>query len=115
MASSDSSPAKFYGLSLHVSVKVLPENVDKFLGYLKPVYELVAAEPECTFFEVFVSAEEPGLITWVEGWNRDKKWLQEVQLQKEYYKEYFANTFPLFIRPSMFLIDFLFYFFLGRS
>lgn len=56
------------GLSLHVSVEIAPENVPKFLDYFKPVYDLVAAEPECLFFEVYQSADNPGKIHWVENW-----------------------------------------------
>ena len=70
---------EFHGLSLHVTVTVAPENVDKFLDHLRPAYEAVAAEPECTFFEVYISSDQPGVLRWVEGWSKDRKWLLEVR------------------------------------
>lgn len=33
-----------------------------------------------------------------------KEWLFETQIQKEYYKEYFAVTEPMFIKPREFQI-----------
>jgi hypothetical protein len=67
-------------LSLHVTVTVAPENVEKFLEIMRPAYDMVITEPECTFFEVFVSDEEPGVLRWVEGWTKDWQWIQEVVL-----------------------------------
>lgn len=55
-------------VSLHVTVHIAPENVDKFLVAFKAIFDLVAAEPECLFFEVYRSVEEPGKISWVENW-----------------------------------------------
>lgn len=56
------------GFSLHVNVYIDPSNVDKFLEHFKPVYEAVIAEPECRFFEVYQSLEDPGKLSWVENW-----------------------------------------------
>ncbi len=56
------------GVSLQVTVYIAPENVDKFFEYFKPVYDRVIAEPECQFFEVYQSAEDPGAISFVEDW-----------------------------------------------
>lgn len=55
-------------LSLHMTVYISPENVEKFWEAFKPLYDHVIAEPECTFFEVYQSAEDPGTISWVENW-----------------------------------------------
>lgn len=94
----------FHGMSLHVDVTVAPENADKFLQLLKPAFDLVTAEPECTFFEVFHDADNPGHFRWVEDWSKDKKWFMEQQMTKEYYKPYLEATEPLFIQPREFKI-----------
>lgn len=56
------------GSSLHVNIYIDPSNVDKFFELFKPIYEKVIAEPECRFFEVYQSPDEPGAISWVENW-----------------------------------------------
>jgi quinol monooxygenase YgiN len=66
MASTTTST--FQGLSLHVTIHIAPENLPKFWEAFKPVYDKVIAEPECTFFEVYQSPEEPGTLSWVENW-----------------------------------------------
>lgn len=68
----------FYGVSIHVTVTVAPENVDQLISLLKPTYDLVAAEQECTFIEVYKNIMTPGEVTWVEGWTKDVQWIQEV-------------------------------------
>ena len=92
----------FHGVSLHVDITVAPENVDKFLGLLKPCFELVVAEPECTFFEVFHDTENPGRFRFVENWSKDKEWFMTHQVTKEYYKPYLEATEPLWIKPREF-------------
>ncbi|KAI1639949.1 hypothetical protein F4809DRAFT_20993 [Biscogniauxia mediterranea] len=87
------------GMSLQVTVHIAPENVDKFLAAFKPVFDKVAAEPECMFFEVYRSPEEPGKISWVENWSKSKEWFLKNQITKEYYKDYLNATEPLFIKP----------------
>ena len=116
MTSQDSTNT---GLSLHVSIEIAPDNVPKFFEYFKPVYDHVVAEPECLFFEVYQSPDNPGQISWVENWlgkrrepnthpadkrnrTKDVQWLQTVQLQKDYYKEYFSVTEPMFLKPREF-------------
>ena len=94
----------FHGMSLQVDVTVAPENAEKFLQLLKPVFDLVVAEPECLFFEVFHDPDNPGHFRWVEDWSKDRKWFMEQQLTKEYYKPYLAETEPLFIKPREFTI-----------
>jgi len=93
----------FPGLSLEGTVTIAPENVTKFFEILRPVYENVISEPECTFFEVFIDPDQPGVIHWVEGWAKDKAWLLSTQLQKDYYKPYLAATEPMFIKDRKFL------------
>lgn len=36
--------------------------------------------------------------------NATREWLMETQITKEYYKEYFAITEPMFIKPREFAI-----------
>lgn len=94
------------GISLEVTVTVSPENVTKFLELMRPAYEAVIAEPECTFFEVYIDPNQPGVLHWVEGWTKDQNWLLGVQLQKDYYKPYLAATEPLFIKERKFMFPF---------
>lgn len=94
---SDSKP--FPGFSLEVTITIAPENVDKFFEFFRLPYQAVIAEPECTFFEVFVDPEQPGVIHWIEGWKKDKFWFMGVQMAKDYYKPYLAATEPMFIKP----------------
>lgn len=65
-------------LSLHVVITVAPENVDKFLAYLKPAYDAVCAEQENIYFEVLQDPERPGRFKFVENWNCSKEWLMTV-------------------------------------
>ncbi|KAI1462740.1 hypothetical protein F4805DRAFT_8108 [Annulohypoxylon moriforme] len=97
--STDAPAPSFNGVSLHVTVHIAPENVEKFLVAFKAIFDVVAAEPDCLFFEVYRSAEEPGRISWVENWGKDMQWLMEHQLTKPYYKEYFEITEPMFLKP----------------
>ncbi|KAF2470908.1 uncharacterized protein BDR25DRAFT_303506 [Lindgomyces ingoldianus] len=86
-------------LSLHVTITIAPENVTKFLEALKPAYDAVIAEPECTFFEVYQSAEEPGVFKFVENWKATREWMINVQFKKDYYKPYLTITEPIYIKP----------------
>lgn len=56
-------------ISLHVTVYIKPDDVPEFFKAFKPVLEKVAAEPECTFFQVYQNPESPGTLTWVENWH----------------------------------------------
>jgi quinol monooxygenase YgiN len=55
-------------LSLHVTVYIDPANKTAFFEAFKPVFDLVVAEPELIFFEVYQSPDEPGKLSWVENW-----------------------------------------------
>jgi hypothetical protein len=67
------------GISLHVKITVAPENVEKFLEALKPAYDAVVAEPECTFFQVLHNQDEPGVFKFVENWDADLEWIMNVR------------------------------------
>ncbi|KAI1169681.1 hypothetical protein F4777DRAFT_596405 [Nemania sp. FL0916] len=88
-----------YGMSLHVTVVIAPENVDRFFQAFKPVFDKVTAEPECLFFEVYQDPQSPGIISWVEDWSKSPDWFLKEQITKEYYKEYLAVTEPMFLKP----------------
>ncbi|KAI5361661.1 Putative antibiotic biosynthesis monooxygenase domain-containing protein [Septoria linicola] len=90
--------------SLHVTVHVAEDNLPAFFEAMKPVFDRVAAEPECLYFEIFQDPAEPGKISWVENWNASPQWLFDVQLQKEYYKPYFAATLPMYVKEREFRI-----------
>ncbi|KAI0514497.1 hypothetical protein F5B22DRAFT_230195 [Xylaria bambusicola] len=90
------------GWSLHVTVYIAPDNVDRFLAAFKPVFNKVVAEPECLFFEMYQSPQEPGKLSWVENWSKSPEWFLENQVTKDYYKEYFAITEAMFTKPREF-------------
>ncbi|EAU31651.1 predicted protein [Aspergillus terreus NIH2624] len=88
-------------MSLQVTVFIDEENVSESFEEFLPVYGKVISEPECTFFEVYQSLENPGELLWVENWSQPLDWLKEVQLKKEYYERYIRVTEPMFIKPRM--------------
>ena len=55
-------------ISLQVTIHLNPEDLPKFWTAMKPAYEAVIAEPECTFFELYQEPDSPGTISWVENW-----------------------------------------------
>jgi hypothetical protein len=59
---------KLEGFSLQVKIYLAPEDVEKWLAAFKPIFELVSAEPDCLFFELYQDPEHPGNINWVENW-----------------------------------------------
>ncbi|KAL9116022.1 MAG: hypothetical protein Q9227_000390 [Pyrenula ochraceoflavens] len=81
-------------LSLHVQITIDPKDVDAWFVEWRKVFPLVCAEPKCTFFEVYQSPENPGVIS-----DASLEWIMETQLKKEYYKPYFEATEPMFIGP----------------
>ncbi|KAH8602389.1 hypothetical protein B0O99DRAFT_499742 [Bisporella sp. PMI_857] len=93
MAASKSS------LSVHITITVAPENVDKFLEALRPTFEAVTREPLNTFFEVYHDPKKPGVFKLVEHWDADVGYMMGVQLKKDYYKPYHAVVDPLFLKP----------------
>ncbi|KAL4804407.1 hypothetical protein BDV18DRAFT_30877 [Aspergillus unguis] len=88
-----------HGVSLHITAQVSPEDVPKFLAAFVSVYDQVIAEPECTFFEVYQSPDDPGTISWVENWSESQEWLLENQVEKPYYNGYREITSSLLLRP----------------
>lgn len=62
-----------------MNITIDPSNIGAFLTALKPVYEALVSEPNCTYFEVFHSLEEPGAFRFVENWDQTKEWFLEVR------------------------------------
>ncbi|KAJ5241444.1 uncharacterized protein N7469_003035 [Penicillium citrinum] len=98
MASSDP------GTSFHVTVHIDPANVPRFFELFKRVYDAVIAEPECRFFEVYQSPNDPGTLHWVENWAASTEWFLSHQAKKDYYKEYLMETEAMFVKPREFQI-----------
>jgi len=84
-------------LTLHATIKIDPTNTDKFLTALRPAWAAVINEPECLFFDVFHTPEEPGTFRFVEVWTKDWKWFLEHQMKKAYYQPYLAITEPMWL------------------
>lgn len=95
-------------LILNVRVTLRASDLDTWLPVFKSVREKVLAEPECKFFllgrivDVDPLTQQPGIfpegkvaISWSEGFSESMQWLGEVQMKKEYYKEYFETVVPL--------------------
>jgi quinol monooxygenase YgiN len=87
-------------ISLHVSITVAPENVQKFLEALKPAYDAVCAEPNNTFFEVYQKPDQPGTFKFVENWNADTQWMMEVRIFQPKLNTTVSVTSKLWTRPK---------------
>ena len=57
------------GFNIQATLFFAPENVQKFLDAMRPVYEKTKAEPECLSFQVYQSRDDPGQILLVEDWS----------------------------------------------
>ncbi|KAI9710986.1 MAG: hypothetical protein M1820_002424 [Bogoriella megaspora] len=88
-----------YGVSVHATITIDPRNEQQFLAALRPAFDAVVAEPECTFCEIYKNTDKPGQFRFVENWRASKEWVIEVQLQKQYYKPYAEATKPLWVEP----------------
>lgn len=93
-------------LSFILFVKIwVPESfVPEFWTHFKPAYDAVINEPECRFFLVCPNPQEPGCLSWIEGWSKDVDWFMGVQAQKDYYKPYLEATEKVFTKPRQFEI-----------
>ncbi|KAK3693183.1 hypothetical protein B0T22DRAFT_476023 [Podospora appendiculata] len=87
------------GFTIFVTVSIAPENVDKFLDVIKPVFERITSLPECEFFEIYSTPEEPGTFSWIEDWNATREFLFEEEMSKDYFKDYVEKITPLLIKP----------------
>ncbi|KAF2103821.1 hypothetical protein NA57DRAFT_70030 [Rhizodiscina lignyota] len=87
-------------ISVHVTLTCAPENLTEFLDLIKQLGEKAAAEPHCLSLEVFTSQDTPGEVTLVETYNKDRKYLEEEQLAKPYFAEYFPKMGPLLVKEK---------------
>lgn len=55
--------------SLQLTVWFNPSDLPKFWSAFKPIFDVVAAEPQLLYFEVFEDPAEPGKISWIENWD----------------------------------------------
>ncbi|KAL9567441.1 hypothetical protein ACKAV7_008391 [Fusarium commune] len=85
---------------IHIKVHLAALSVELFLAAFKKAFDAACAEPNCTFLEVYRDPENPGEISWVEHWNASKEWLMENVVTKEEYKDYYAATKELSLKPQ---------------
>ncbi|KAK3057059.1 hypothetical protein LTR09_002097 [Extremus antarcticus] len=92
--------------SLQLTVWFKPSDLPKFWSAFKPIFDVVAAEPELLYFEVFEDPAEPGKISWIENWDMPpQKFLTEFMPSRmEHYKPYMEATEPLFVKPRQFTV-----------
>ena len=78
MAASPPNMGQETGISLHLTITVAPEKSEEFLSHFKPIFDVVTAEADCTYFEVFQNPSQPGTFQIVENWSRDLDWFMTV-------------------------------------
>ncbi|KIW98745.1 uncharacterized protein Z519_00408 [Cladophialophora bantiana CBS 173.52] len=76
------------GITFHVTYKIDPSNVDKFIEALRPAWESTCNMPECIYFDVFHFSSEPGTFRITEVWNRDMEWIEENHVAKDHFQRY---------------------------
>lgn len=91
------SPLKTTHMTVHVTIRISPDNIEPFLAALRPVWAACCREPECIYFDVFHLPTEPGTFRFVEVWTKDETWFKDHQLTKSYYEAYLAATKPMWI------------------
>ncbi|ETI23991.1 hypothetical protein G647_05798 [Cladophialophora carrionii CBS 160.54] len=84
-------------LVLHATLRIDASQIPAFLAALRPAWESCIHEPECLFFDVSHSPTEPGTFRFVEVWQGDQKWFEDVQAKKEYYVPYLEVTRPMWV------------------
>lgn len=65
-------------LILTVKIYLAPENVESFFSHLQPAFDAVMQEPECRYFVIGEDVQNPGVITWTEGWTESVEWFMTV-------------------------------------
>ncbi|KAF2676953.1 hypothetical protein K458DRAFT_424314 [Lentithecium fluviatile CBS 122367] len=65
-------------LSVHITLHIDPTKLDTFFEVVRTTYDAVTAEPENIFFEVYQSADKPGVFRFVEHWNASMEWMTNV-------------------------------------
>jgi hypothetical protein len=72
-------PAPKVAFILQVKVIIDPKDRETFIKHFKTAYDIVMAEPECAYFFVGESIQEPGVFHWTEGWTKDIQWFMTVR------------------------------------
>lgn len=70
----DPSLAGLDRFSAHLTFYFNPSDLPKFWAALKPIYDIIAQEPELVYFDVFEDPSEPGKIFWIENWEGTPQW-----------------------------------------
>ncbi|KAJ9608017.1 hypothetical protein H2200_007005 [Cladophialophora chaetospira] len=86
------------GITFHVTYKIDPDNVNKFIEALRPAWEATCNIPECIYFDVFHFPSEPGTFRITEVWNRDMKWIEENHIAKDHYRQYRDIVEPIVLK-----------------
>ncbi|KAI1733787.1 hypothetical protein F4680DRAFT_440541 [Xylaria scruposa] len=86
-----------YGTSVHVTIHVAPESVDRFFVAFERFYQNVIREDECLSFQMYRNPAKPGNIVWVEDWSESPEWYCNHRITKDYYREYLIITRPMLI------------------
>ncbi len=66
-------------LTLFVTIRVSPENIEKFKEAHRPVWKACSQEPECLLFDVFQDPDIPGRFRFMEVWSKDRSWFEKVR------------------------------------
>jgi len=65
-------------LILTVKIHISPEDVESFFSHFQSAFDAVMKEPECRYFVVGEDVQNPGVITWTEGWTESVEWFMGV-------------------------------------
>lgn len=93
------SPYTVFILTLTITVD--PARVEEYLSHLKPVYDAVIKEPDCTSFQVLTNPNVPGEIKTVQGWAKDREWFRDNQATKPYFEPFSTVTTAMWIKPRV--------------
>ena len=85
-------------MTLFVTITVHPKDHDEFLKALRPCWQGCIQEPECIYFDVFHSSDNPGTFRFVEVWTENREWFKTVQLNRSYYEPYLSITKPMWVK-----------------
>ncbi|OKL57162.1 hypothetical protein UA08_07445 [Talaromyces atroroseus] len=94
------SGAAQHGFNIQATLFFAPENIEKVLEALTPVYERTIAEPECLSFQVYQLHDDPGQILLVEDWETPLDRYMVERLKVDYMQEFFAIIEPLFVKTQ---------------
>ncbi|KAF2096031.1 hypothetical protein NA57DRAFT_59090 [Rhizodiscina lignyota] len=88
-------------IAVQVTIWISPSSLSTFLPAFEEVVRNALAEPECAFLNVYQNDEDPGKFFFIEHWNKDRAWFENVQLKKKYYEPYLQVTKPLWVKDRV--------------